>query len=504
MHRHGHSRLNKPSKWRAVTLLGLLVVAVCSLLAVHPVLKGRTFSILATSSTSRAKFYSIPDDSQIARERAISLNLVPAGKYPISKYDLVSAMPSDETHLPVVKGSRSWRKGIRTVISTNSQPTAAVKAEGAQNNETWVYYPDDSPARSFYRGDSRAALAPFLAHKELGDTYKWILYGDDDTQFFLDGALRLAKDFDPDLPWFITDNVWWSTGEHTPHSWRHHPHPDAPRCIPCHYDDSAHVVAADATIPSFQAIKGCPCTPELLCAHNNHSDHMSEDWFNKYCDMPRLPYHMYSMHGGAGALMSIGLMRKVSWDFVEPCVLKTYSTGGDTFLQICLWEAGHAITSPGAGFYDWQMRSFDAGSEDRMGLVDYIMRAIEGTCHDRGLCNVKLQHLVTLHVRSSAFGSKLDAGMFMKALSVQYDVWAENHYQRMLSEYDRQQEDAAMTDEEKQARQAKADADQAAMWESIGNCYGHAEQQVVAMELDRREAEAKEAEKRLQRFGAKP
>lgn len=62
--------------------------------------------------------------------------------------------------------------------------------------------------------------------------------------------------------------------------------------------------------------------------------------------------------------------------------------GGDTFLQICLWEAGHAITSPGAGFYDWQMRSFDAGSEDRMGLVDFIMRGIEGTCHDRGLCNV--------------------------------------------------------------------------------------------------------------------
>ena len=67
-----------------------------------------------------------------------------------------------------------------------------------------------------------------------------------------------------------------------------------------------------------------------------------------------------------------------------------FATGGDTFLQICLWEAGHAITSPGAGFYDWQLRSFDAGSEDRMGLVDYIMRAIEGTCHDRGFCNVGL------------------------------------------------------------------------------------------------------------------
>ena len=95
-------------------------------------------------------------------------------------------------------------QGIRTVISTNSEATASIQAEAAQNNETWVYYPDDSPARSFYKGDSRAALAPFLAHRELGDTYKWMLYGDDDTQFFLDGALRLAQDFDPDLPWFIT------------------------------------------------------------------------------------------------------------------------------------------------------------------------------------------------------------------------------------------------------------------------------------------------------------
>ena len=46
---------------------------------------------------------------------------------------------------------------------------------------------------------------------------------------------------------------------------------------------------------------------------------------------------------------------------------------------------------------------------------------------------VKLQHLVTLHIKSSAFGSKLDAGMFMKALSLQYDVWAENQYQHLLS-----------------------------------------------------------------------
>ncbi len=27
----------------------------------------------------------------------------------------------------------------------------------------------------------RAALVPYLAHKALGDSYKWLLYGDDDT-----------------------------------------------------------------------------------------------------------------------------------------------------------------------------------------------------------------------------------------------------------------------------------------------------------------------------------
>ena len=33
-------------------------------------------------------------------------------------------------------------------------------------------------------------------------------------------------------------------------------------------------------------------------------------------------------------------------------------------------------------------------------------------------------------------------------------------------------------------------------------CYGHAEQQVLTMELDRREQEAKDAEQRLQQLGA--
>ena len=49
--------------------------------------------------------------------------------------------------------------------------------------------------------------------------------------------------------------------------------------------------------------------------------------FNRFCDMPRAPQTVYSMHGGAGGIMSIGLMRSVSFEFMERCIKSLYSTG---------------------------------------------------------------------------------------------------------------------------------------------------------------------------------
>ena len=45
---------------------------------------------------------------------------------------------------------------------------------------------------------------PFIAHKQLGDSYKWLLYGDDDTVWFMDGVLRFLEDLDPEMPYFIS------------------------------------------------------------------------------------------------------------------------------------------------------------------------------------------------------------------------------------------------------------------------------------------------------------
>ena len=45
------------------------------------------------------------------------------------------------------------------------------------------------------------------------------------------------------------------------------------------------------------------------------------------CGIPRVPVATYSMHGGAGALLSVGLLRAIDFGGFEDCVATTYSTG---------------------------------------------------------------------------------------------------------------------------------------------------------------------------------
>ena len=59
------------------------------------------------------------------------------------------------------------------------------------------------------------------------------------------------------------------------------------------------------------------------------------------CGMPRTPTHTFSMHGGAGAILSVGLLRQIPLAWFEDCVTTTYTTGGDAMISICLWEVRH-------------------------------------------------------------------------------------------------------------------------------------------------------------------
>lgn len=56
----------------------------------------------------------------------------------------------------------------------------------------------------------RAAIAPFLAAKDMGlDSFKWVLYGDDDTVFFIDSALDALQNLDYNMPYLLSDDVWF-------------------------------------------------------------------------------------------------------------------------------------------------------------------------------------------------------------------------------------------------------------------------------------------------------
>jgi hypothetical protein len=64
-----------------------------------------------------------------------------------------------------------------------------------------------------------------------GSSYKWLLFGGADTVFFPEAVLQMLEDFDPQVPYIITDNLWWG-GQHGG------PNEDAPRCLPCHSADN--------------------------------------------------------------------------------------------------------------------------------------------------------------------------------------------------------------------------------------------------------------------------
>lgn len=56
----------------------------------------------------------------------------------------------------------------------------------------------------------RAGVTPFLAaHLHGYDNFKWMLYGDDDTVFFIDNALDMLEGLDHNMPYFLTDHLWF-------------------------------------------------------------------------------------------------------------------------------------------------------------------------------------------------------------------------------------------------------------------------------------------------------
>ncbi|GAX82098.1 hypothetical protein CEUSTIGMA_g9526.t1 [Chlamydomonas eustigma] len=398
--------------------------------------------------------------------------------------DIVLAIPTSADRLKLVWESRSWRSSLRSVIVTNStvdKLTSELQA-GTSSHEAIYVYPDEVHSRQFLPhnkqlhakrpGDLRSALTPFIAHQHFSNSshqYKWMLYGDDDTLFFIPNTLRLLKQLDHNTPMAITDNLWYRWPNINANK---HPHPQAPRCLACLQPDYAlsdsssvlhpaagplharsqfghkleekersrstrHILSSrsDDHNNDWTALRntssGTTCTsaiskqvdpecnkgdsaptnftfyPPSLCGvgHAGCSSSLACKAFTKAGHRCGPPV----AHGGTGIIFSRALLEAVSLQAFMECVNRTWdANGSDALLSFCLWDLGHAFTDPGYTPFFHQK-----GNQGNQVWRTGLSRLENGRCDSD--CVWLLEHLVATHIAARGHPSPQAAGLAMHA-----------------------------------------------------------------------------------------
>lgn len=363
----------------------------------------------------------------------------------VTRADLLVSIHTSNQRLALVRASRAWRRGVRTVITSDQHPTPENSPPGLLDGagkfkETWRTFQDigDSELALGPRsGDLRAAIAPFVANLTAGgtDKYKWILYGDDDTVFNIDGVLKAVSGLNPDHPYLLTDALWFPEGING--DVKVHPNREAPRCLPCEYQDplldapNGARACAEAggnltrTGWQFPAPRACGCTRADLCK----ADVEGRVFNNATCDGPAPEFKIvpgdpkyphagwwYMLHGGAGALMSAGLMRRASYQQMEDFFTSNPPQSGDGWITRAIWNVmGIGPTDPGPGYCRPNVQVFDPGfrgyrargaedaytgdgGADPTGVIARLELLLDGRCDAE--CQEGITHLVSVHVKS--------------------------------------------------------------------------------------------------------
>ncbi|KAK9797832.1 hypothetical protein WJX73_005489 [Symbiochloris irregularis] len=337
-------------------------------------------------------------------------------EFPLQRSDLLVVLPSSLSRLDLVYSSRAYRQGVPTFIVTDKLPFKEQEFAWLGSERWGITY--RQPTDSYER---RAAIAPFLANNTVGyDSYKWILYGDDDTVFVIDNIIKVLSTLDFSQPYLISDALWWPENGKSDRK-KIHANRDAPRCLPCNYTD---LLLVDGTCPAqhgFIAPEGCPCTPETLVSQGMWSggDQVVFDRNNKKFlrQGGPTPGWWYMIHGGAGALISQGAMRQASFEAVEDYLVNRMPVrSSDAMLTEVMWEVLRvAPTDPGYGYCRPHIQMFDPGwsgeqrrfgdlGGDPRGVIERLTAALE---HDScgAECHEQLQHTLTIHVRARSAGS---------------------------------------------------------------------------------------------------
>ncbi|GAB4822791.1 hypothetical protein N2152v2_009837 [Parachlorella kessleri] len=358
---------------------------------------------------------------------------VPQWQLPVEwRQKVVAAIPLSSEGLPWIKASRAWRRGIRTAFVADFQPFQEVVQEGKRHGEDFVFLNTTGIPFDYY---GKAAMVPSMAAQHFGDSYEWLLYGDDDTVWFMDSVLDIISKLDPQQPHFITDHFWFWRQEvdHGPV----HPGFDAPRCVPCGFNKSG----IDTARLGFDPPHACPsCSVAALCAADTRKDLYTQD-----CSSFRLRYPQreksvpetegeFTAHGGAGVILSVGLLRMLSPSYMLDCIRTQFTEpgmvhGGDTLFSHCTFYTGVAPTDPGFFIRDLTFATFDPGSQNVRNVMDLMYaytKRMEPTvpivCCD-AQCEERLRWLATVHLRGLHFKEPEAAMMYMRQLVELRDLY---------------------------------------------------------------------------------
>ena len=225
-------------------------------------------------------------------------------------------------------GSRTWRRHVPAWLVTttlaNSSNATLLK------NPPWHVGPLETwwtvlPPADLAVGRQRNGMAVRLGNAT-DRSFDWVLYGDDDTLFFVDAALEMLTDLDPALPYYIG--------------------PTSMEDTPCtHYAEKAIFCAVPGTPESVAYnMDGSTCLLHPARAPCRRA--LFEGNSSISCPTSVLR----TVWGGSGFILSRGMVDAISADAWRSWEYKNGES--DALMSQNIWAAGFAPTVP-----EWFPRS---------------------------------------------------------------------------------------------------------------------------------------------------
>lgn len=314
--------------------------------------------------------------------------------------------------------SRGWRRGIPAIVGSFDPIRSENEADAARHGETWVQWNKTPgtkyPAKPFM---NLVVMTLGLAADVLNEKggFDWVVFGDDDTYFNLDVIADMIERFDQNMPHLLTDNIFYRYETNS----SVHGTPLAPRCTPCGVE-----APPVKQLGGWKPPQACPvCTWDLL----RESDPKRPAFYSKDGFKPvYLKNYELSLHGGAGMVLSRGLVAMLNSSYMHDCMTTKFKgvivPGGDTIISHCMFMLNVAPTDPGSLASTGKQTFAPNDCQTICAVSDSYLYTKGFGCCDKD-CQQRLRTIASIHVRSMHFAAPVQAKESLQMLTRARDMY---------------------------------------------------------------------------------